>query len=150
MNREGMRQAAVLLASLHPRDRAWIKQRLPASWWLPLSRLSKQARSLAPAHANVLRDALLQPPTEAPEPPTPDVLLAGLDGLPPAWVARALVACAPDHRELYLAARPTSEQQRVERALHDVPSALPPRLAEAVAKRVRQRGERSLAKGTTA
>lgn len=145
MNREGLRQAAVLLASLHPRDRAWVRRRLPKDWWTRLKPLSRQARALGPADARMLREALHQVPQARPEPPTPDVLLAGLDGLSPAWAARTLAACAPDHRELYLSGRPAADQSAVERALRDGPESLPPRLADALAQLVRRRGERALA-----
>lgn len=145
MNREGLRQAAVLLASLHPRDRAWIRRRLPEGWRARLKRLSRQVRALGQADAGVLRDALHETQDARPEPPTPDVLLAGLDGLSPAWAARTLAACAPDHRELYLAGRPQADQVAIERALREGPAALPPKLAAALAQLVRQRGERALA-----
>lgn len=138
-----MRQAAVLIASLHPRDRAWIRRRLPAGWWMRLKRLSDQVRALGPANADVLRDALRQTADARPEPPTPDVLLAGLDGLPPSWAARMLSACAPDHREMYLSGRSPADQAAIERALREGPGSVPPKLAATLARLVRQRGERA-------
>lgn len=143
MNRDGMRQAAVLIASLHPRDRAWIRRRLPDGWWTRLKRLSDQVRALGPADADVLRDALREAPGARPEPPTPDVLLAGLDGLSATWVARTLSACAPDHREMYLSGRSPADQAAIERALREGPASLPPKLAATLARLVRQRGERA-------
>ncbi|MDW2981771.1 hypothetical protein [Rhodanobacter sp. KK11] len=148
MNHEGMRQAAVLLASLHPSDRAWIRRRLPAGWRGRLKRLLRQVRALGQADGGVLSDALHTAQDARPDPPTPDVLLAGLDGLSPAWVARTLTACALDHRELYLAGQLPVDQENVERALREGPASLPPKLAGALAQLVRQRGERALALGS--
>ena len=150
MNREGMRQAAVLLASLHPRDRAWIRRRLPDGWQARLMRLTKQVRALGRGDTNVLREALREQPTARPEPPTPDVLLAGLDGLSAPWAARTLAACAPDHLELYLSGRSPADQAAIDRALRDGPSSLPPELAATLARLVRQRGERTLSPGVRA
>lgn len=148
MNSDGMRQAAVLIASLHPRDRAWMRRRLPDGWWTRLKRLSDQVRALGSVDANVLRDALRETRGARPEPPPPDVLLAGLDGLSPTWVARTLTACAPDHRELYLSGRSPADQAAVERALREGPDSLPPKLAATLARLVRQRGERAAAEET--
>lgn len=145
MNGEGMRQAAVLLASLHPSDRRWIRRRLPDGWSARLMRLCRQVQNVAPTDAGVLREVLDGLQDTRPEPPPPDVLLAGLEGLLPAWVARTLVACAPDHRELYLSGRSQPDRVAVERALRDGPASLPPKLAETLARVVRQRGERALA-----
>ncbi|MEI7037466.1 hypothetical protein [Fulvimonas yonginensis] len=144
MSHDGIRQAAVLLASLHPRDRAWMRRRLPAGWWTRLRPLLRQIRALAPADAGVLRDVLHEEPGTRPEPPAPDVLLAGLDGLSPVWIARMLTACAPDHRDIYLSGRSPSDQVAIERALREVPGSLPPKLAATLAHLVRQRGERTL------
>jgi hypothetical protein len=139
-----MRQAAILLASLHPRDRAWIGRRLPDRWWAGLKQLSKHIRNLGPVDAGLLRDALHAAQDARPEPPTPDVLLAGLEGLAPVWVARTLAACAPDHREMYLTGRSPADQAAIEHALREAPSSLPPELAATLARLVRQRGERAL------
>lgn len=145
MSAEGMRQAAVLLASLHWRDRVWMRRRLPGKWWKRLRQLSRELRSLTTDDAQMLRDALLEPLRTRPEPPPPDVLLAGLDGLSPAWVARALAACAPDHRDMLLSARPSTDQAAIDRALREGPTSLPPGLAQALTQLIRQRGERALA-----
>lgn len=139
-----MRQAAVLLASLHPRDRAWIRRRLPHRWWAGLRQLSSYVRTLGPIDEGVLRDALREVRDARPEPPKPDVLLAGLDGLSPAWVACTLAACAPDHRDVYLCGRSQADQAAVERAFREIPASLPPKLAATLARLVRQRGERAL------
>jgi hypothetical protein len=145
MNSEGLRQAAVLIASLHPRDRAWVRRRLPDGWWARLKPLADQVRALGTTDAHVLRDALRESRDARPEPPPPDVLLAGMDGLSPAWIARTLSACAPDHREMYLSGRSQADQAAVERALREGPASLPPKLAATLARLVRQRGERAAA-----
>lgn len=147
MNDAGMRKAAVLLASLHPGDRRWIRARLPRAHWRGLRRLMDELRGIAAGDRTLWRDAALDAHEARAEPPAPDVLLAGLHGLDAVWAARVLAACAPDHRELVQAGYTPDECQAMERALEDAPGVLPPKLAQALAVAVRARGERRLEPG---
>lgn len=146
MNLKGLKQAAVLIAGMHPVDRRWIRQRLPSLCHSALDQLLDDLRRLDGNDPQVLREALTTEPSRLPpaEPPTPDVLLAGLQGLDPAWVACALRACAPDHAELYLASQSTAHALVVREALGRAPSHMPAKLTRVLTLAVRSRGEQVL------
>jgi len=146
MSAPGMRKAAMVLASLHPRDRAWVLEQLRPTWRYDLKRLIRQAADLGADNPALTRDAIAACEREAarPEPPTPDHLLAGLQGLSPEWTARALAACAPDHLDLYAANAAPEQVRRVRGELLNLPKILPPKLADTLTGLVRARGERAL------
>lgn len=141
-----MRKAAVVLAGLHSRDRAWLLERLRPTWRYDLKRMIRQAEDLGAHNSALTADVLSACEREAarPEPPTPDHLLAGLQGLSPEWTARVLAACAPDHLDLYAANTAPEQVRRVRDELLNLPKALPPKLAATLTSLVRARGERAL------
>lgn len=148
MSTAGMRQAAVMLAGLHPSDRDWLLERLRPTWRYDLKRLIGQAQDLGAGNAALSRQVLARcekDTSSLPEPPAPDQLLTGLQGLVPEWIARVLASCAPDHLDVYAANAEPESVRSVREALLQIPKVLPSKLAETLTKLVRERGERALA-----
>lgn len=144
MNALGLRKAAIALASLHPDDQTWLLERLRPSWRHDLRRLIDQASSLQLSESDVIRDAIhVCENEESLQTPSPDLLLAGMRGLSPEWCARVLVACAPDHMEVF-AANSTPARAGAVRAELLMLQGLPPKLAETLTRVVRARGESSV------
>lgn len=146
MSASGMRKAAVALAGLHSRDRAWLLDRLRPTWRYDLKRMIRQAEGLGAHNSALTADVLAACDRNAtrPDPPTPDHLLAGLQGLSPEWTARVLAACAPDHLDLYAANAAPEHVRCVRDELLNLPKVLPPKLADTLTDLVRARGERAL------
>jgi len=137
----GLRKAAVVLAGLHPDDRMWLLERLQPSWRYDLRRLIDQIASMKVPDSDIAREAV-RISGEAPplHPPAPDRLLAGTHGLSPAWCARVLAACAPDHMEMFAANSTPAKANAVRAELLTLPK-LPPKLSETLMRLVRERGE---------
>lgn len=143
MNALGLRKAAATLAGLHPADRTWLLERLRPSWRHDLRRLISQVPSVRLSDSDVVRDAIRLCERDEVQPPKPDRLLAGMRGLSPSWCARVLAACAPDHMEIYAANSSPAQAGAVRAELLMLPR-LPPKLAEALGRAVRTRGEKSV------
>jgi hypothetical protein len=146
VNRAGLRRAAVLVAGMHRSDRRWIRKQLAGNVWRSLERAMDELRRVSRMDRQLIGQML--PATDgmpAPEPPPPDVLMAGLDGLSPDWASLVLDACAPDHRAMYDASRRTGGEpadggRSVPERQH-----VPPALASCLAEVVRRRGQRAIA-----
>ena len=144
MSAFGLRKAAVALAGLHPDDRTWVLERLQPSWRYDLRRLIGQIASMKIHDSEIAREAVRISGDEPTlYPPAPDRLLAGMHGLSPSWCARVLAACAPDHMEVFAANSPPAKANAVRAELLTLPK-LPPKLSEALARLVRERGERGM------
>lgn len=141
MSAFGLRKAAVALAGLHPDDRMWLLERLQPSWRYDLRRLIGQIASMKIPDPDIAREAV-RTSGEAPplHPPAPDRLLAGMHGLSPAWCARVLAACAPDHMEMFAANSTSAKANAVRAELLTLPK-LPPKLSETLTRLVGERGE---------
>lgn len=143
MSAFGLRKAAVTLAGLHPDDQAWLLERLRPSWRHDIRRLISEVPSMRLSNFDVIRDAIHACENdESPQPPEPDRLLAGMQGLSPSWCARVLAACAPDHIEIYAANSSPAQAGAVRAELLMLPR-LPPKLAETLTRIVRARGEKA-------
>lgn len=144
MSSARMRTAAALLAGMHERDRRWMLARLSPSRSRALEALVAELRTVCPVGLDLETEALSEPPLpdDRPEAPPPGVLLAGLEGLSPAWTARALKSCAPDHAELFRAHVEEVVADRVCTDLRALPATMPPALARMLAATVRDRGRR--------
>ena len=141
MSTSGLRKAAVALACLHPGDRTWLLERLQPSWRYDLRRLIGQLGSMKSLDADIAREAVRICGDDSPlHPPAPDRLLAGMHGLSPSWCARVLVACAPDHMEVFAANSTPAKANAVRAELLTLPN-LPPKLSETLTRLVRERGE---------
>jgi hypothetical protein len=135
VNTSGMRKAALALASMHPADRRWVLGRMPDSWRSLLMPLINEAQRYMTLDAELLKAVLADEPTYvAREVPPPDVLIVVLDRLSPAWAARILVAVAPDHAEIYLAACVKARGDSVRHELTRLPSTFPRSLADELAR----------------
>lgn len=150
MNAYGLRKAAVALAYLHPDDQTWLLEKLQPGWRHDLRQLIRQVESMKIPDPGIAHEAVRALEDEQPvQPPTPDRLLAGMHGLSPSWCARVLVACAPDHVDVFAANSTPAEAKAVRAELLTLPSRLPPKLSETLTRLVHERGERglSLSKG---
>jgi hypothetical protein len=138
----GLRRAAVLLGSVHTEDRAWLLARLPPGQRQALAPLLEEVRRLGPVDPAVARQVLDGEAhvTELPEPPSPQHLLRGLQGLSPAWAARVLRACAPDHVDMYVSQLAPATARMVREEFSRLPAKLPAGLARALAAIVNERG----------
>jgi len=137
----GLRKAAVALSCLHPDDRTWLLERLRPSCRYDLRRLIWQVESLGISDVEIAQEAVRACETDGSlHPPAPDRLLAGMRGLSPSWCARVLAACAPDHMDVFAANNIPARANAVRAELLSLPK-LPPRLAEALTRIVRERGE---------
>lgn len=144
MSTSGLRKAAVALACLHPGDQAWLLERLRPSSRYDLRRLIGQIGSMKIPDFDIAREAVqICGNDRPPHPPVPDRLLAGMRGLSPAWCARVLVACAPDHMEIFAANNTPTMANAVRAELLTLPN-LPSKLAETLTRMVRKRGEQGL------
>lgn len=141
MSAFGLRKAAVALAALHPDDRTWVLERLQPSWRYDLRRLIGQIASMEIHDSEIVREAVRLSGEESRlNPPAPDRLLAGMQGLSPPWCARALSACAPDHMDVFAANSTPAKANAVRAELLSLPK-LPPKLSETLARLLRERGE---------
>lgn len=142
MNAMGTRKAAILLTNLAARDRRWLMRRLPSEWRSVLKPLIDEAGRLGSHDSEVVLGALGLDATEpvSAEAPLPEVLLAGMAGLSPAWAARVLAACAPDHLGLYATHCDAAQAEATRQEFARVRGMLPPKLAEALGRAVRARG----------
>lgn len=142
MNATGTRKAAVLLASLAASDRRWLMRRLPSAWRSVLKLLIDDAGRLGSHDSELVRGALGLDATEPASAvaPLPEVLLAGMAGLSPAWAARVLAACAPDHLGLYATHCDPAQAEATRQEFARVRGTLPPKLADALGRAVRARG----------
>lgn len=143
MSTSELRRAALLVAGMHRSDRRWIRRQLSGRVWLAIESAMSELRRVAQADRRLLAQAL--PSIEvkpAPEPPSPDVLMAGLEGLSTEWAALVIKACAPDHRAMYEAHRGHGDAMESEIARTP---AVPPALASRLAEAVRRRGQEAIA-----
>lgn len=142
MNVIGARKAALALVTLHPRDQRWMLARLPRAWRSVLRPMIKDARRFASVEAEVLQVVLDdQNLAQGIEVPSPQILIAVLDSLSSQWAARALVAAAADHTELYLS---VCSKQRAESIRHEMarfPRPFPPALGDALARCINDAGQ---------
>lgn len=143
MSGVGLRKAALTLAALHPEDRSWLIDRLRPTWRKDVRRLIGEIPARNISDTGLVREAIQSSERDlAPDPPAPDRLMQGLQGLSPSWCARVLAACAPDHVEMVIANRAAGEADLIRTELMVLPSAFPSKLAEALAHLVRARCER--------
>jgi hypothetical protein len=138
----GLRKAAATLACLHPDDRAWLLEKLRPSSRYDLRRLVEQLQSMKIADSDIARKAVhICEEDRSLQPPPPDRLLAGMNGLSPVWCARVLAACASDHMEVFAANSSPATAGAVRAELLALPH-LPPKLSETLARIVNERGAR--------
>lgn len=143
MNTTGLRRAALLVAGMHRSDRRWIRQQLTAGAWRAIENAMSELRRIAQTDRRLIAQALPSVDVKpAPEPPSPDVLMAGLEGLSTEWAALVIKACAPDHRAMYAAH--LGQGDAMEAEIAQIP-AVPPALASRLAKAVRRRGQEAIA-----
>jgi len=142
VNRAGLRKAALVLATLHPDDCSWLIERLRPSWRHDVRRLVDETRTREIPDGDLMHEAIrASEKAVLPDPPPPDRLLKGLQGLSPSWCARVLAACAPDHAEMVMANRDKNEADAIRSELMVLPSVFPSKLAATLADLVRARGE---------
>lgn len=135
MNMIGARKAALAMATMHPADQRWMMARLPRAWRPVIAPLVKQARRFAQVDAEVLQAALDDGNlAQVIEIPAPGILIAVLNTLSVQWAARALVAAASDHAELYLAACAPQRAESIRHEMARLCRPFPPALAEAMAR----------------
>ncbi|MFC5743555.1 hypothetical protein [Dyella tabacisoli] len=143
MNSIGVRKAALAMASMHPADRRWMLARMPPAWRAALNPLLKEAQRFATMDISLLKSALSSEETSSPvEVPTPDVLIAVLDGLGSTWVARLLMAAAADHAEIYLATCAKQRAESIRREMAGLPATFPAALADAMARYLSDAGRK--------
>lgn len=143
MNTSGLRRAALLVAGMHRSDRRWIRRQLSSRTWRAIKSAMSELRRVAQTDRRLIAQAL--PSAEAkpaPEPPSPDVLMAGLEGLSTEWAALVIKACAPDHSAMYEAH--VGHGDAMEAEIARIP-AVPPALANNLAEAVRRRGQEAIA-----
>ncbi len=142
MSSPELRRAALFLGSLHTEDRKWLLERLPAGQRQTLAPLLKELRSLGSLDPTVAQQLLGgdMDGTALAEPPSPQHLLRGLQGLSPAWAARVLRACAPDHVDMYVSQLTPVTARIVREEFSRLPAKLPPGLARALVSIVNERG----------
>lgn len=145
MSAAGLRKGALLLASLHPRDRGWLLSRLPAEAVSPLRALLEQLQAM-PFDAGALGAELLD---DAPRVVVPDAsidvqrLAGAVADLPPPWAARVLAAWGGFDARCCLSAL-GPQATAVEAELARV-GELPGPLAEALRDEMRRRLARPVA-----
>lgn len=146
MNKAGLRRAAVLIAGMHRSDRRWIRRQLGGGAWRALERALLELGHVA--HADHLLVAQALSPVEvrpSAEPPSPDVLMAGLEGLPAEWASLVIEACAPDHRAMYESHLGHESGVPTDTSHATAPKEIPPALARSLAAAVRRRGQNAIA-----
>lgn len=135
MNTTGNRTAALALAAMHPADRRWMLDRLPAGYRHVLDPLIAEAQRFASIDAGLVREVLTGlDPNRVVEAPTPDILIAVLQRLSTQWVARVLVAAVPDHAELYLAACDKVRGAVIRREMAHLPHPFPAALVASISR----------------
>lgn len=99
-----LREAAALVAAMHPADRRWVLSRLQASAAATLKAQVAVLNAEGPVPFDWVRQSLagMQAGTAGVSPPAK--LVEVLHVLPVAWAARMLTVAAPDHEPLYIAA----------------------------------------------
>lgn len=133
------REAAALLAALHPTDRRWILARLPDDAATAVAALIPALKALGPVPHAWAREMLDATRTGGGAPPAPATLVAVLDALSPTWAARLLAAAAPDHESLYAAACAPARAMALQGTLDLHRGPLPPRLAQFLAQELQSR-----------
>lgn len=135
MNMTGARKVALAVATMHPADQRWMLARLPTAWRSVIAPLVKQARRFALVDSEVLQAALDDGSlAQVIEIPAPGILIAVLNTLSVQWAARALVATASDHAELYLVACGKQRAESIRHEMGRLSRPFPPALAEAMAR----------------
>jgi hypothetical protein len=135
VNAAGVKKAALALATMHPADRRWILAQLPDAWRRVLGPLINEAQAYTALDAELLQAVLADEPADLTrEVPPPDVLIVVLDRLSTAWAARVLVATAPDHIDIYLAACERHRAESMRHELSRLPKVFPSSLATALAR----------------
>lgn len=133
MNSQGLRVAAVKLASLHPADREWLLGKLQVSQSSAVRALLKR-RELRRLARQVHELPTLPLPKKPVDAPTVFVASSSrLDALGPAWAALWLSTAEPGELDHYLAQVDLSRSQRTIEASRKFNGSLPPKLAAAVA-----------------
>lgn len=146
MNTAGLRRAALLVAGMHRSDRRWIRQQLKAGAWRAIENAMSELRRVTQTDHLLIAQALpSMGATPSPEPPSPDVLMAGLEGLSAEWASLVIDACAPDHRAMYAAHLGQGDVAPVDEGLTPTQRAIPPALARSLAGAVRRRGQEAIA-----
>ena len=142
MNSTGARKAALAMVNMHPADRRWMLARLRRIWRNTLTPLIREARRFVSFDAHALQAALDgQIDPEGVEVPTPAMLIAVLNTLPNDWAARVLIAVAPDHLEIYVAACGKQRGEAVRHEAERLPHPFPPALAIAMGRCLRDAGQ---------
>jgi hypothetical protein len=142
VNTSGVRKAALAMATMHPADRRWMLTHLPTAWRSALVPLIREARHFARIDADVLQAALDGPgATPVIDVPAPAVLIAVLDTFSSHWVARILMATAPDHAEIYLAACSRQRGETIRQEIARLPHPFPRALAAAMARCLHDAGQ---------
>lgn len=140
MSAAGLRKAAAVMASLHPADQAWLLDKFKPGCRHDLRTLIEQVEAMRVPHLEELRDEMRNHESDCiPQPPAPERLLGAMRGLSPAWRARVLAACAPDHLD-FVAANSVPEEALAIRAEFLMLPQLPRKLSEALALIARTRG----------
>lgn len=136
MNSQGLRMAAARLVALHPGDRTWLLQQLPAEQARALQKLLRspelkrwtgQLRELeipAPAIAATEVDATMAQAS----------LPAALKQTDPVWIALWLAAHAPEEQEYDLESLGMTRARKVREEAARLAQPLPPSLRAALAQ----------------
>lgn len=141
MSAAGLRKAAAVMASLHSVDQAWLLDKFKPSCRHDLRTLIEQVQAMKVSRLEELRDEIRNHEIDCiPQPPSPERLLGSMRGLSPAWRARLLAACAPDHLD-FVAANIEPEEAQAVRAEFLMLPQLPRKLSEALAIIARTRGD---------
>jgi len=132
MNQQGLRMAAARLAALHPGDRSWLLEQLPAAHAKALKELlsSGELKQWAAQLGGALTTIPPAAASEAPAMPAP--LPSALKSVGPAWVALWLTANAPDALDDHLEGMETWRARRVADEMARFGKPLPPALREAL------------------
>lgn len=135
MNTAGIRKAALAIATMHPTDQRWMLAQVPRAWRVVLVPLLVEARRFTSLGTDLLQTVLDDAGQDLMvEVPAPAALIAIVNELPSAWAACVLVAAAPDHVEIYLAACDHLRGEAVRHEIGRLPHPFPRALAGAIVR----------------
>ncbi len=142
----GLRKTALALVAMHPADRRWMLSRMSSTQRSLLDPLIKDALRFARIDAGLLQAALTDEGARVlTEVPTPDILIAVLDGLSTQWASRVLTGVASDHAEIYLAACDKLRNEDIRKEIAHLPRPFPGALAGSIARYLSEAGREVLA-----